>query len=391
MNSTHVFFNNDGEEREFITRRKLQSIRNRTRFLKECVKEQVLPRSAPPPPISKCYLREGISECIDEMEMLRSRLPGIHLPHRLVLELRKEDESQKARHKRLLEVACTNNGWSKVVRDDMIIKLSHKPLTDTQRNLSALERGFLQGVVTCAVAAAKDREPAIPARYTRTLQELGRDESIVIAPADKGGGVVIIDNTDYVSKMEILLSDVSTYRKAKRGNAEERSLEFNRATKKVLRGSEKGKSMLHLLEETPRVPTIRGSIKTHKEGNPVRPITNGTGSAPHRLAKKLAAPLSAALNSISGCHLSNTSDMMAKLQGVGMKCKKLVKKLELPLRIDDYIELTRLCVEFGPKRKQIHLVYAPKVLPKKPYPDKEQRGTKKYYIPHLINDSPSKY
>jgi len=337
------------------------------------------------------------------METLRSRLPGVHLPHRLVLELRKEDESQKARHKRLLEVACTNSGWSKVVRDDLIIKLSHKPLTDTQRqalslglkfdtgtlrkgmadciesnyrrNLSALERGFLQGVVTCAVASAKGREPAIPARYTRALQELGRDESIVIAPADKGGGVVIIDNTDYVSKMEILLSDVSTYRKAKRGNAEERSLEFNRAARKVLRGSEKGKSMLHLLEETPRVPTIRGSIKTHKEGNPVRPITNGTGSAPHRLAKKLAAPLSAALNSISGCHLSNTSDMMAKLQGVGMKCKKLVsfdvKSLftnvpidgaikaaqralrrmdqnELPLQIDDYIELIRLCVEFGP-------------------------------------------
>ncbi|XP_069971546.1 uncharacterized protein [Penaeus vannamei] len=135
--------------------------------------------------------------------------------------------------------------------------------------------------------------------------------------------------------------------------------------------NQKGKSMLHLLEETPRIPTIRGSIKTHKEGHPVRPITNGTGSAPHRLAKKLAAPLSAALNSISGYHLSNTSDMMAKLQGTGMKCKKLVsfdvKSLftngaikdggralarmdegELPLQINDYIRLIHLCVEFGP-------------------------------------------
>jgi len=329
MNSTRVFFNNDGEEREYITRRKLQSIRNRMSFLKECVKEQVLPRSAPPhlkgkshpfPNSAKCYLEEGISECIEEMETLRSRLPGVHLPHRLVLELGKEDDLQKARHKRLLEDACTSSGWSEVVRDDLIVQLSHKPLTETQRqalslglkfdtgslskgmadfiesnyrrNLSAIERGFLQGVVTCAVASAKGRKPAIPARYIKALQELGRDDSVVIAPADKGGGIVIINSTDYINKMEILLSDVSIYRKARTGNAQDRSLEFNRTARRILKGSEKGKSLLHLLEETPRTPTIRGNIKTHKEGNPVRPITNETGSAPHRLAKKLAVPLS---------------------------------------------------------------------------------------------------
>lgn len=65
-----------------------------------------------------------------------------------------------------------------------------------------------------------------------------------------------------------------------------RSLEFNRTARKILRSSEKGKSLLHLPEET---RTLRGNIKTHKEGNPVRHITNGTGSAPQRLAKKPAA------------------------------------------------------------------------------------------------------
>ena len=100
-----------------------------------------------------------------------------------------------------------------------------------------------------------------------------------------------------------------------------------------------------------------------------------TGSAPHRLAKKLAAPLAATLNSISGCHLSNTTDMMAKLRNVSMRCKKLVsfdvKSLftnvpteeaigaarrtmegmeedQLPLPREDYLALIRLCLEFGP-------------------------------------------
>ncbi|XP_047490948.1 uncharacterized protein LOC125040440 [Penaeus chinensis] len=159
----------------------------------------------------------------------------------------------------------------------------------------------------------------------KVRQELDRDESVVIASADKSGGVVMIDSTDYITKIEVLLSEVSTYRKARTGNADARSLEFNRAARKILRCSEKGKkALLHLFEETPRTPTIRGNIKTHKEGNPARPITNGTGSAPHRLAKKIVAPLASALNSISGCHLSNTTDMMAKLQNVWMRCKKLV-------------------------------------------------------------------
>ena len=120
---------------------------------------------------------------------------------------------------------------------------------------------------------------------------------------------------------------------------------------------------------------MRGTIKVHKDGDPARPITNGTGSAPHRLAKRLAAPLSTALNSISGCHLTNTTDMMDKIRPIRMRCKKLVsfdvKSLftnvpideavratsravdgmtdeQLPLPRDDYVKLIDLCVRFGP-------------------------------------------
>lgn len=50
----------------------------------------------------------------------------------------------------------------------------------------------------------------MPARYIRALQELGRDDSIAIAPAEKGGGVVITDNTNYVTKTKVLFLDVST-------------------------------------------------------------------------------------------------------------------------------------------------------------------------------------
>lgn len=93
MNSTRVFINDDGEGQEYITRQKLQNIRNRMRFLKECMKEISVPhvkgKSHPFPETPKCYLREGISKCIDEMETLSNRLLGFNLPHRFVLELRR--------------------------------------------------------------------------------------------------------------------------------------------------------------------------------------------------------------------------------------------------------------------------------------------------------------
>lgn len=73
---------------------------------------------------------------------------------------------------------------------------------------STTERGSVLGVETCAVVSAKGRELAIPAKYTMALQELGRDDSIVIAQADKGGVLVMGDFTSYIAKMEALLSEL---------------------------------------------------------------------------------------------------------------------------------------------------------------------------------------
>ena len=48
---------------------------------------------------------------------------------------------------------------------------------------------------------------------------------------------------------------------------------------------------------------MKGLPKVHKDGMPMRPITSGIGSAPHRLAKSLAKPLSNALGTISNTHI----------------------------------------------------------------------------------------
>ena len=237
-----------------------------------------------------------------------------------------------------------------------------------------LDKGFVQGLTaTCAAFAGKEKH-SLPRRYLKALKELSKDEDTIVTTADKGGGVVLMDYADYRSKMYDLLDDASTYRKTGRGNAEKESKNFNRKARKILSSSPNGKRLLYLLEEKPVTPSMRGLPKTHKPGNPMRPITSGVGSAPHQLAKKLAKPLSELLGKVSRSHLRNSGDLLDRLKDIDIAHKKLasfdVKSLftnvpiqgaieavtraldenqdaPLPVPKRDFISLVRLCVEFG--------------------------------------------
>ena len=60
----------------------------------------------------------------------------------------------------------------------------------------------------------------------KALKTLANDSSVVITQADKGGGVVIMDKSDYVSKMHDLLEDTETYKKKPSGYIEQTSKNF---------------------------------------------------------------------------------------------------------------------------------------------------------------------
>ncbi|XP_076066079.1 uncharacterized protein LOC143039723 [Oratosquilla oratoria] len=105
----------------------------------------------------------------------------------------------------------------------------------------------------------------------------------------------------------------------------------------------------------------------------MRPITSGIGSAPHRLAKILAKPLSNTLSSISGAHLRNSTDFIKRLkridfadkilvsydvtalftnaivEGALEAVKRVVANIDdgnLPVPKTDFIKLISMCVKF---------------------------------------------
>ena len=56
----------------------------------------------------------------------------------------------------------------------------------------------------------------------------------------------------------------------------------------------------------------------------MRPITSGVGSAPQRLAKCHAKPLSAVLGSISCSHLKNFADLLDRLRDIDVRGNRMV-------------------------------------------------------------------
>ena len=206
------------------------------------------------------------------------------------------------------------------------------------------------------------------------LANLAKDPSIIITEADKGGGIIVMDKAEYNSKMQELLSDDKTYQKKSKGNAKKQGQRFNKDARKVLRKSDKGKKLQYLLEEDPKAPHMRGLPKIHKPGTPMRPITSGVGSAPHRLAKVLAKPLSKALGSLSDAHLKNSGHLLERLKEINAENKMLasfdvkalftnvtvdgaMKAIEkavnamtedsFPVPKEDFLKLIRLCLAYG--------------------------------------------
>ena len=248
---------------------------------------------------------------------------------------------------RKLKKLCSESKWAEAGRHEIITNLSSRILTENEKQAlslglkfdigndrrtlsegvsrnqnfrdSDIQKGFVQGILMTCKALADNEPDTIPRRFKLALDSLAKDESIVVTSADKGGGVIVMNKNDYDEKMQNLLSDTTTYRKEKAGFVKRQSDEFNKRARKCLRKSNKGRKMQYLLEEAPSAPKMRGLPKMHKPGVPMRPITSGIGSAPHRLAKCLAKPLTQLLGTVSDSHLKNSGHLLSRINDVNLK------------------------------------------------------------------------
>lgn len=232
-------------------------------------------------------------------------------------------------------------------------------------------QGFIQGLLT--VALNEPTTYTVPKRYIQALRGLAKDNNVTITTADKGGGVVILDKINYKRKMSELLCDNNTYEEVSQRTIDRETKRFMQEARLVLRKSEAGRKLQHLIPSNPRPATMYGLPKTHKVNVPMRPITSGIGSAPHKLAGVLAKHLSKLLGTISKCHLKNSGDLIKRIKNSTARNKQLASldvtslftkvptdkaisllrekvtpdNVDLPIPHRDFVDLLELCVKFN--------------------------------------------
>lgn len=129
-----------------------------------------------------------------------------------------------------------------------------------------------------------------PNNIWKTIKNIGKKHEVVIRPADKGGGLVILNKKDYLDEMNNLLSIENTYKtlKANPKKKYERKLKTY-----VDKGRNKGilnsKEAEYLISNSTRTPVIYHTPKIHKrlEKPPGRPIISGINSIFSRLGEYL--------------------------------------------------------------------------------------------------------
>ena len=259
MDTLHL--SNDGnsnsqqEMKEFNVRKKIASSFNRLRFLKDCLAEHALPKSAPASikntskPFSdtaRTYLEEACAEIKDYIYVIKDQRNGVKLTKQHESKLKRLNIEQRNRLQRKLDELCKNSRWKEAGNINIVTNLSSRHLTTYEKEALALglkfdsgkdryslaehvernykhnesdaDKGFMQGILTCCKALA-DKEPcSLPRRYVQALECLANDKNIIVTQADKGGGIIIMDRKKYDERMKDMLSDQEIYEKVTPGH-----------------------------------------------------------------------------------------------------------------------------------------------------------------------------
>ena len=153
------------------------------------------------------------------------------------------------------------------------------------------------------------------------LKNLSSNTNITVKPADKGGKVVVMNQTDYIAECEKNLSDGCFYRKLEEDPNASYAEEVNLQAKKLLDNSmitEKEFKFVTKDTEEPRTPIFYGLPKVHKLFKvfpPLRPIVSHVGSCTHRLSEFLDAYLKFQAR-LSSSFVRDTKQFLQKIEAI---------------------------------------------------------------------------
>ena len=124
------------------------------------------------------------------------------------------------------------------------------------------------------------------------FHHLKKNENIIICRPDKGSGVVIMDRSDYIAKLETIVGDTSKFVQLPDDPTDQREARLQRYLYSLKKKGCLDETTYSEIRPTGSTPArLYGLPKTHKQGTPVRPIISSIGTYTYGLAKFLVKVL----------------------------------------------------------------------------------------------------
>lgn len=146
--------------------------------------------------------------------------------------------------------------------------------------------------------------------------ELLHDKDIVIRPADKGSGIVVVDKDSYVQSLQKEMDDSDSYEATGNDQTEEIQKKVKRLVGRMHREGAISDDLKQYL--TPRYSQkgkLKGNPKLHKPNAPYRTIVSGIGTPTERLAEVAEHELNEFVET-SPSYIRDTTDFICKLQEI---------------------------------------------------------------------------
>jgi hypothetical protein len=177
-----------------------------------------------------------------------------------------------------------------------------------------------------------------------------------------------MDAIEYDFKIDSLLSDLETYEPLRKDPTNDRNKEINTKMRFLLDETPELYQRLNTTYSQPTLPYMYGVVKTHKPGNPLRPIISSIGTASYKLSKWLVKLVTPLIGQISNSAVKNTTELIYKVKQQSCQCKLIsfdvvslftkvpiddlleflksdMPKLNLPISGDRFLNLIKLCIK----------------------------------------------
>jgi hypothetical protein len=153
----------------------------------------------------------------------------------------------------------------------------------------------------------------ITAEEDHALETLLKDESIVIRPMDKGSGVVVLNTSDYISKIEKDLQENQTYKPLEKDVTKQISTKVRTLLKNMKNTGAITEDMRRqMMPKNPGPGKVKGNPKVHKHNIPIRTIVSSIGHATEGIAEAAENELRKHVESLPS-HIQDTTDFINQI------------------------------------------------------------------------------